>query len=254
MKKIERWSLVCFSLLGFIALLSSCTKEPALEGAVSLTIVNASTSSFIVNFNEQDTIIYASGGAYQVVQKDNSLEYILKSDYQIVNAHEIISTDPLDTWNEEAMLKVNFSMPSGAIASLFVLGAATDPDTLFVRDMPLHFQIADSSMGIRFVNLSDAKTNISINLAGQANGSEVGSLAFKGITAFNAYPADASVQQYVFEFRDASSGDLLTTATINAPGSTGATNSWRYRNFTLVFKGAPGSATTPPTAFIVKNY
>lgn len=242
MKKI----LLCLCLFGSAGILCSCKKTPELTGAVSLTIVNTLSTSFIVNFNEKDTIIYANRGTNQVIDMNNALEFAFESGSQLINIRELTTTSPPHSWMDHSMLKLAFRLPAGTIGSLFVSGTTAVPDTLFVKDAPVFFPVADSSMGIRFLNLSADKTIVSVNLMGQANGSEAGNLSYKGVTDFKRYPANPSIQQYVFEFRDASDGKLLATSTINSPGATGSANAWRYRNFTLVYKG--------PAAFIVKNH
>lgn len=239
------------------AALGSCSKTPVPPGAMSLTIVNTLTTPLIVNFNEEDSILYTGRGVGQIVDRNSALAFGLNGGKQIVNLREINTSNPIHTWDDHSMLNLLFNLPVGAMASLFISGTKEVPDTLLARDSPLHFPAGDSSMGIRFVNLSGEKTAVDVNLAGQADGSEAADLAYKSITGFKRYPADASVQQYVFEFRDASDGSLLASAAmnnINNPGTSGAANLWRYRNFTLVFRGVQGSADSPPAAFIVRNH
>lgn len=237
--------------------LGACSKTPVPPGAISLTIVNTLTTPLIVNFNEEDTILFTARGTGQIVERNNALAFGLNGGKQIVNLREINTSNPVYTWPDHSMLNLLFDLPAGAMGSLFISGTKEVPDTLLVRDAPIYFPVGDSSMGIRFVNLSGEKAAVDVNLAGQADGSETADLAYKNITAFKRYPADASVQRYVFEFRNASDGSLLATATmnnINNPGTSGAANLWRHRNFTLVFRGVQGSAGSPPAAFIVKNY
>lgn len=238
-------------------MLGSCSKTPVPPGAMSLTIVNTLTTPLIVNFNEEDSILFTDRGVGQIVDRNTALAFGLNGGKQIVNLREINTANPIYTWEDHSMLNLLLDLPAGTMGSLFVSGTKEAPDTLLVRDSPLHFPAGDSSMGIRFINLSGEKAAVHVNLAGQADGSETADLAYKNITAFKRYPADASVQQYVFEFRNASDGSLLATAAmnnINNPGTSGAANLWRHRNFTLVFRGVPGSADSPPAAFIVRNH
>src|SRR5882757_606601 len=103
-------------------------------------------------------------------------------------------------------------LPVGSINSLFLTGTATSPDTLFTTDRPPYHPISDSVTGIRFINLSSGSNPISVNIRGEANGSEVSSLPYKGLTSFISYPATTSAADTInFEFRDAASGTLLTT-------------------------------------------
>lgn len=230
---------------------SACSKTPVPPGAVSLTIVNTLTTSLIVNFNEQDSIIYLNRGTNQIIEWNKSLAYSLQSGSQIVNLREVYPVWPGHEWEDHSLLKLLFALPAGTIGSLFIAGTVDDPDTLFVKDVPPDIPLADSSMGIRFVNLSGGKTAVRVNLQGQPDGSEADNLPYKGVTDFRKYPADASAQSYLFEFRDAADGALLATCSIPNPGTAGPPNPWRYNNFTIVFSEAPGSS---PAAFIVNNH
>lgn len=233
---------------------TACIKTPELPGAVSLTIINTQRSSVILNFNQEDSIYYGSRGTNQVLARNIALEYSFTASSQRVNLRELKTANPPHVWVDTSMLKLFFQLPMGAIGSLFVAGTPAAPDTLFIKDAPVHFPITDSSVGIRFVNLSTAKTAVNINLQGQPHGSEAAGLLYKSVTAFKPYKAIPSVQRYVFEVRDAITGQLLATNTINNPGVTATVNQWRYHNFTLVYSGMPGSPGNLPAAFIVKNY
>lgn len=232
----------------------SCAKTPELPGTVSLTIVNTLKPSLIVNFNQQDTILYTARGINQIIARNSALAFSFAAGSQLVNLRELTTMNPPHAWKAESMLKLAFGLPAGAIGSLFIAGTSAAPDTLFVSDSPVHFQAADSSMGIRFVNLSGDKVTVAVNLQGKPTGSETAGLPYKGVTGFMRYPAIPSVQRYVFEVRESASGKLLASNTINNPGATGGPNQWRFHNFTLVYSGAPGAANNPPAAFIVKNY
>ena len=254
MKKIKRASFPSairwLCLFWGTGVFCACSKTPVPPGAVSLTIVNTLTTSLIVNFNEQDSIIYLNRGSSQIIEWNKSLAYSLHSGSQIVNLREVYPAWPGHEWENHSLLKLQFTLPAGTIGSLFIAGTVDDPDTLFVKDVPPDIPLADSSMGIRFVNLSGAKTAVRVNLQGQPDGSEADNLPYKGVTNFRKYPANASAQSYVFEFRDPD-GALLATSSIINPGTAGPPNPWRYNNFTVVFSEAPGSS---PAAFIVNNH
>src|SRR5690606_28290929 len=100
------------------------------------------------------------------------------------------------------LLKQDFDFPNGYIGSLFIAGTLKRPDVIVVRDHPVYFPPADSSMGLRFVNLMQGGSSVSVNIKGQANGAEAGDLPFKGITEFKKYAAHAGVGSYEFEFRN----------------------------------------------------
>lgn len=148
-----------------------------------------------------------------------------------------------DTVN--TLLKKSFNITKGSIYSLFLAGTdPANPDYIFNQDHPPYHSIADSVIGIRFVNLSPNSNPVSINLQGSPNGSSVSSLAYKAITDFKDYPYKSSVSQYVFEIRDATSGDLLTTYTYNLVP---------YQNITICVIGQEGALATVPISAVQEN-
>lgn len=255
MRKLLCFFIVLTGIIGFV----SCTREQVKpDGTASLTIVNGlidtGYQSLMLTSNEltgpPQTAVppilskAVSGGGYEfgfLSGKRTVYLYAVRND-------KLVSGPPL--------INLDIEFPNGYIGSLFIAGTLDKPDTLLVKDQPVYFPPADSSMGLRFVNLAQGGLPVSVNIKGQANGTEVNSLPFKAITAFKRYAANAAVSSYVFEFRNSGTGELLTSFTIsnvNNPG-TASPNLWRYRNFTLVLCGAPGSPYTPLSAVIVKNH
>lgn len=233
---------------------TGCSKTEKISGPASLTIVNSLNTPLIVNFNEQDSVIYANGGVNQILYGRTGLEYGMAAGLQRVNLREVNMTTPIPAWSDAALLNARIRLSPGEMWSLFLSGTVDRPDTLLVKDLPLHFLINDSSMGIRFANLSEAGTSVSVNLRGETMGSENAALPYKAVTGFRKYAANVSAPSYFFEFRNSSNGNLLATAVISNPGNIVGNNQWRYRNFTIVYCGSSGSPSSPPSAFIVKNY
>jgi hypothetical protein len=98
-------------------------------------------------------------------------------------------------------------------------------------------------MGLRFVNISKGSGPVSVNLAGQANGSEVEGLAYKNVSSFKKYKAGSGVSSYTFEFRDEVTGTLIGSCVVDGidnDGSMFAPNLRRNRNYTIALLGAPG--------------
>jgi len=239
------------SLLIFFTI--SCTKQtvPLGPGLTTLTIVNAvsGSSSLIANVNgqlpnyiNQPSIGYASYLLYDFSGGNTTISFRDKTD----TTTAIITTGSM-------------SLPNYSIHSLFLSGTLSAPDTLLVTDiLPVHglsvHDVSDSTAGIRFVNLSPGSAPISINLQGSPNGSEVSDLTYKRITDFINYSTTSDVSSYIFEFRDAGTGNLLSTYTIDGVnnGTNGNTskNNVRFRNLTIVFYGLPGTEST----FLVNNY
>lgn len=226
----------------------SCSKKidkPA--GTASLTIINAVVGSgaLISDFNSAYTpgfnYIQANSIQYNTfVPLNNQLNAY--SGMQRVALYR--SPDTLSTSKPFFDLLIN--LPIGSISSLFLTGTVDAPDTLLITDTPPYHPGFDSISGIRFVNLSPGSAPISINIEGQANGSEINSLPYKGITEFKNYITTASTLNYTFEFRDMATGTLLATYTLVAAP---------YKNHTVAFLGIPnGTGDKAQTVLRIDNY
>ena len=122
---------------------------------------------------------------------------------------------------------------NGSYYSLFLSGASpANVDNVLIKESYKNY--TDSLCGVRFINLSPGSQPISVDIAGNANGSEVASLAYKAYSIFKQYPAKVSTPTYTFEFRDATTGNLITTYTLNTP---------YFHNVTLCFAALEANAT-----------
>ena len=216
----------------------ACSKQQDFPGTAALTLVNAvpnSTPSLVTNFSGTDPITYSTALklVYGVVDKTNqSLAYTGEQQLAIYRY-------PDTTAHSTPLYNLALDLTPGTIYTLFLTGTLTSPDTMFTIDTPPFHPISDSTLGIRFVNLSSGGVPVSVNIAGRANGSEVSGLSYKNITEFTKYSATAAVSKYTFEFRNAATGVLISSfdvADINLP----LYNKRRYRNFTLALIGLPG--------------
>lgn len=230
-----------------MVIMASCSKEPPATGSASLTIVNAVVGSkpLVANFNGTGTLSYYKnmqpiGGLYGMWRR-----FTAYSGKQPLGLYQYPDTLP----SSQPLFNLVLNLPIGSIHSLFLTGTVSAPDTIFTTDVLPYYPATDSSMGIRFVNLSPGSAPITINLAGQANGSEAGSLPFKGMSGFKNYKLnDGLFDGYIFECRDAASGTLIGSY---APKdyNTGTPfitplQYWLYRNFTLALVGLPGASGT----------
>ena len=136
-------------------------------------------------------------------------------------------------------------LTSGGIYSLFLSGDTLHADTLLVKDNIPYY--ADSSVGIRFVNLSIGGKAVTIDLDTSPGTNEFPAFGYKTITDFKKYSAISTVGGvYNFEIRDQATGDSLTTY------------SWYYtvgKNNTIVIAGSPDpTSPTPLNVFSVNNF
>ena len=156
------------------------------------------------------------------------------------------------------------------IYSLFLCGTdTTSPDYLFTADTLPYHGPSDSTVGIRFVNLSAGSNPININVEGSPNGSPISNLSYKGISSFENYICNSSVQNsnYTIVISDAVTGNTLLSltgywgglGTIGYPGiglydpNTGAP--LVFKNGTFAFIGQPGpNAAVPQQLIFIENY
>lgn len=232
MKHIIKFLPLCILLLG------ACSKQQSFPGTASLTLVNAvpnSTPSLVTNFSGTDPINYQNALklVYGVVDKSLAIAYTGEQQlaiykYPDTNAHNT------------PLYNLALNLEPGTIYTLFLTGTLSAPDTMLTIDTPPYHSLGDSTLGIRFVNLSAGGDPVSVNIAGRANGSEVNGLSYKNITGFANYAATAAVSKYTFEFRNAATGVLISSFDVADINRT-PYNLRRYRNFTLALIGLPGN-------------
>jgi hypothetical protein len=117
--------------------------------------------------------------------------------------------------------------------SLFLTGPSPAAVESVLIDEKYTRTYADSVCGVRFINLAQGNIPISVNLKNSANGSEATSIAYKAYTDFKQYPAKRVNPSYIFEFRNAATGSLITSYTLTTP---------YFHNVTLALRGTIGGA------------
>jgi len=214
LKKIFLFSFCCLFFL-------NCNKTDALIQAVSLNVVNTSQGL------ENAKLSFPTTGYYSQISGvdfgSNAVFTLPAGSSAITITNGLDSTKPIYTGS----LTAGF----GDVYSLYLAGDVGN-DIILKQDLiPAH---ADSSVGIRFMNLSPGSNAVSVNLVDSAFGSEVPSMQYKDITDFKNYSASGTFIKsgYFLEFRDVDTGDLLATF------KTGALPV--FKNFTVILYGDPG--------------
>ncbi|WP_343306645.1 hypothetical protein AAHN97_05975 [Chitinophaga niabensis] len=234
-RQLPVWVLAC-SLL-------ACKKQ-TVSPTASLNLINAvpgSTPSLVTNF----------GGTTPIVWYKTALKLVYGTFDKASQALSLrgpqklaVYLYPDTTAHSTPLFNLDLQLKPGTINTLFLTGTKTAPDTLLTTDVIPYYPASDSSLGIRFVNLSTGSAPVSVNITGLANGSEAAGISYKAITGFKKYPAPAGLSQYNFEFRNAATGELLGSYVLTGVNSTFANTAKRYRNFTLAFMGLPADRTT----------
>ena len=240
----------------------SCSKKNDVpKGTASLTIINAvpGSNKLVTNFSDSYSLngryIFANAITYNVFYGLNQV-FSSYSGTQKLVLYQFPDTLPKSI----PLFDLTLNLPIASINTLFLTGTVNAPDTLFTTDQPPYHSTSDSVTGIRFVNLSPGSAPISVNIQGQADGSEINALPYKKITAFKNYAANSVISSYTFEFKDAATGALLGTYTATGINNDGtdpgtSTNEWRFRNSTLVFLGLPNeTGELGQSVLLINNY
>src|SRR6266480_1853449 len=194
MKRLNQLLTVFF--LSF--LIGSCKKdEVKLTPLASLNIINAVVGGMAIKLNTLPTTIAYNANSQFTLLAGNSSIYV----YPVGDSSHPYYSNTIQTAN-------------GSYYSLFLSGQAPTIDTILIKDVVPYR--ADSTFGLRFINLSPNSPAVSVNLTGGANGSEVASLPYKSITEFKTYPGLAANATTSFEIRNAATGTVLVTYTFNS--------------------------------------
>ena len=229
------------TILGGLLLLmfSACSKNKVERpGSTSLIIFHAvpDANAMRTSFSKTPPARFLSASAVVYAQFfPNSNMY-----------HPIPGNIPLRLYNQPdtfpkstPLFDLDLNLPEGAIHSLFLTGSVASPESVLVRDELQDFPVGDSAMGIRFVNLIPDNIPVQVNLLSQPNGSEVNELPYKGATGFKRYPVKMDVADYVFEFRNATTGVVIASYKTEKIANDGQLipNAWIYKNFALALVG-----------------
>jgi hypothetical protein len=241
--------------------------DSSVFGVAAYTVINAipnsvpvipliGTSSAMLYFSNAQEIAY--GGSYEYSPLGgNDTVYVVQGNGDTLNVGP--KTAGLMYYN---VLKLKI----GSIYSLFLCGADTgSPDYVFITDTLPYHGPTDSTVGIRFVNLSAGSNPISVNLEGSGNGSEVKNLSYKAITGFKDYICNSSLTNggYLFVVRDGVSGDSLTSFNLAGIGSGNGVglsdpnngNPLVFKNVTIAIYGSEGIASSNPLSMmLIDNY
>ncbi|MCY1525832.1 hypothetical protein D9M68_608270 [compost metagenome] len=138
--------------------------------------------------------------------------------------------------------------PTG-IYTLFATGQSPNYDAVFLTETNIPYNLPDSAIAVRIINLSPNSPTINVTLASTPAINEAAGLSFKQVSDFKNYPVLKSIPtgSVSFQIRDAATNALLTTYTIPAtavaPYSTVSTSLSRFKSLTLVIKGLAGTTS-----------
>lgn len=224
---------ILYTLLSVILLFlgAACKKDDTKYSATSdVFVINAAVGAGSIRVNP------GSGGSFSYA-KAADIAYGASNTYPgFVGNTTITVVSSADTTKTLAQNSLNVQ----PINTLYISGQSPTIDTMFRVEKNLPYIAgsvinADSSLYIRFVNLSPNSTPLNVNIKA-ATSNVTSNLGYKGISDFVKYSAKATSGTYTFEFRDPATNTLLATYPINS-------NSFRYRTIAIIVKGLSGTSS-----------
>lgn len=229
-----------------LSVLISCSKDPNPEGVASLTIINAlpGAATLSASFTEPSDKKVFSGmlpiyyGTYSPLnQQSISVKQQLLSIYKL--------PDTLAQDKPIYQLKVNPA--PNEISTLFLMGKLDQPDQLMVIAKPPYYTVADSVMGLRFVNLSLGSGPLRIKISGSGINVTSDNLSYKGITDYIKVSAKSNIGDLEVQVFNQTSTTPIASYVMSDVGITKMDNKWRFRNYTFALYGLP-NASNPTDA------
>lgn len=213
---------------GAILGLAGCKKDLHLPTDVAnIIVVHTITdvSTLLVNASGKAgvwkalTDSYTGKVAYGAVL-GNPLKTATAKGLKIVSAN--------DTLGSIYQAGADFLVVPGDLYTLLLGGSIQTPESILIKEKLI--ARADSTTGVRFVNFGRLTKSIKVNIK-NSNVSEANQLNYKTYNDFKVFDASFKHPNYVFEFREEESNNLLFTYTFVVA---------RTYNVSLVLRGIMG--------------
>lgn len=229
--------IVCIFLIVAVSFLS-CKKQTVYTGhPVVMTVFNGLDNGVTLygNYSGSHPIMYIM--AQELISRSVRTVSFEAPD---IRARYFASPDTLP--KDLPVFDKELELENGKSYSIYLAGDRSSVDHLLLENNFKGYKPGDSVTYIQLVNISNDQP-VSVNIKGMANGSLINKLAYKEGTDFIELKADGARSSYEFEFRDASTGELLASNTVQEiNGAPGSKNRYLYKNWTLVFTGKRGAA------------
>ena len=206
-----------FILLIVASSLAACKQDNIkLSSLTSLNVTNAVVNGATLTLNTSANTVGNNGyGQFALLAGQTKVDLFDDNELSYAYYQNIIAT-------------VNSSY-----YSLYLTGTdSAHVQSVLVKENYQNY--TDSVAGVRFIDLSPGSNPVSVDIQGNANGSEVGNMAYLSYTTFKKYSATAANSTYNFEFRDAATGTLIASYSLTTP---------TFKNVTLALAGLESNAT-----------
>ena len=238
-----RTSRLIFAIAALsLAIGFACQKAKYVPAPASITVVHAmfGGNAIVPKFGSDTAGRYYMGPTYgsTMVQVNYGSSQLYS---RVAGTNPLLVVPITDTVFK--IFNGSMSLQSGGIYSFFLSGDTAHADTMLVQDNIPYY--ADSSAGIRFINLTVGGKAITINLSSDSTLTPIATLGYRQITDFKKYDATlAAGGSYSFDIRDQATGDLLSTYNWSYP---------RFKNNTIVIAGSTDTGSSPDL-LTVANY
>lgn len=232
--KIGAW-LMSFLISGTIV---SCKKETPIPIVTSLTMINAVAGSapLVADFSQNGYLPYYYGALQvQYGLYNEAFRLPIDKDDQPLRLFQYPDT----TSTSKPLFNLKLQLKKGSINTLFLTGTVDHPEQFISTEVPPFHSVADSTFGVRFVNLSYQSRPVDVYLITGTGEKVATGLAYKVVTDYQRFKAISTSGNYTFEFRDQQTQSVLASYVFDEVGKASG-NLWRFRNFTLAFIGLPG--------------
>jgi hypothetical protein len=209
-------------LLIMIATITACKKNQIeISPVASIIVVNTITGGQTIKMNNYSSTV--SNNAY--------------GRFAFHTGAPNIYVFPLsDSLSPYYKLNQDIQLESGDVYTLFLGGQFTQAEGILVKeDLQYH---NDSTVGIRFMNLSPNSPNVNVTLSTSNSKNEFSNISYKAMSDFKIFPALANNISYTFQVRNSIDNSLIASITLT--GSSLTTGIPRFKNITLVLRGIVG--------------
>jgi hypothetical protein len=248
--KISVWLMSILISSAFV----SCKKEDPLHVVTSLTMINAVAGSapLVADFSENG-FLPNYYGALQVQYGLYNEAFRLPIDKEDQPLRLLQYPDT--TFTSKPLFNLKLQLGKGSINTLFLTGTVDHPEYLISTATPPFHSVADSTFGVRFINLSYQSRPVDVYLITGTGEKVVTGLVYKSVTDYQRFKAIATSGNYTFEFRDQQTQSVLASYVFDEVGKASG-NLWRFRNFTLAFIGLPGvtQGAEKQNTLMIPNY
>lgn len=242
MKKIN----ILIACTSAIILYAACKKNEITTTHPSLSVINAAIGSGTVKVNYFGKPINWANYTGSLGNVNFGSSQILTI-FNLNNDYPFTIVPSTDTTNK--IVNTKLPMNTDGIYSLYLIGEPGKYDYIYNKEANIPYNLTDSSVSIRFINLSPNSPSVNITLASTPTVNEVQGLAYKSQSNFKQYPLPKVIPigSVTFQIKNSQNDMLLASYTLPtspvSPYTVVSTSLSRFKSITLVIKGLSGTST-----------